>query len=97
MKTIKQFGQDLDVTPKEGSYIRPDEWQHGVCLLRGDSFSTFRVPTSCVVITSIAVEIEITGRVVRRIDSLNMVRIKIIFPGDGEPDTTTGGFMEIVW
>ncbi len=91
-KTKTIWGRE--VSPKVGTFIKPDGWKFGERLIAGDSFSTFRLPTGLAVVTSIACEIEITGRELRRAAGMSgMVRVKITFPGDGEPDTVCGGFM----
>lgn len=87
-----------DTTPQLGRYVKPDGWTWGSKLEAGDSFSTFRIPVhSGGPITSLAVEIEVTGRTLQRVAGLRMVRVKITFPGDCEPDTVTGGWMEVPW
>jgi len=87
---------DYDVTPKVGSYIKPDGWPIGSCLVAGDSFSAFRLPTnSAGPITSLAVRIEVTGRTFKYRLGDWLVRVKIIFLGDCEPDTQTGGYMAV--
>ena len=88
-----------DTTPQIGWYIKPDSWTYGMRLEAGDSFSTFRLPlNSGGPIKSLAVEIEVTGRTFQRVNCMSrMVRVKITFPGDCEPDTITKGYMEIPW
>jgi len=77
------------------SYVEPDGWSpHGERLIKGDSFSTFRIPTnSGWPVASLAIEVEVTGRTPIRRKSAYYVRVKITFPGDGEPDTVCGGWM----
>ncbi len=87
-----------DVTPKVGRYILPDGWSHGECLTEGDHFSTFRLPTGYSFgVTSVACEIEVTGRTLREVKGFRAVRVKITFPGDCEPDTVMGGYMSVPW
>ena len=86
---------DIDVTPKLGSFIKPDGWPMGSCLVAGDSFSEFRLPTHQTVIASLAVRIETTGRTLQRKHGDLMVRVRIIFVGDCEPDTVTYGYMRV--
>jgi len=86
-----------DVNPQVGRYIKPDGWRFGELLAAGDDFSTFRLPTGHTVgITSLAVEIEVTGRTLqRREGESGWVRVKIIYVGDGEPDQYSGGWMKV--
>jgi hypothetical protein len=82
----------VDVSPVVGRFIKPDGWRFGSRLIAGDSFSPFRLPlNSNGPIRDLATRIEVTGRTIQR----NGVRVKITFPGDGEPDTVTHGFMTI--
>jgi hypothetical protein len=86
----------VSVEPQVGSYIKPDGWPLGEALLPGDSFSPFRIPVSNGgPIKSLAVRIEVTGRTFQRKNGGRVVRVKIIFPGDCEPDTVTHGYMSI--
>ena len=86
-----------DVTPQVGRYIKPDGWRFGELLQKGDNFSTFRLPTgSKFGVTSLAVEIETTGRTLQRREGEGgWVRVKITFVGDGEPDTVVRGYMKV--
>lgn len=85
-----------EIAPKIGSFIKPDYWPTGERLTEGDSFSTFRIPVSSDgPIKSLAVEIQVTGRTVQRKSGNYHVRVKITFPGDGEPDTVTHGWMMV--
>ena len=73
---------------KIGDYVAPDGWRSGENLIAGDSFSSFRIPTSSGgPIKSLAVEIKITGRVT---DKDGFMRGRITFVGDCEPDCTDG-------
>lgn len=90
----------MEISPKIDSLIMPDNWPAWNCsrLVAGDSFSTFRLPlNSNGPIKSLAVEIKVTGRTLQRHNGLRCVRVQITFPGDCEPDTVTGGWMEIPW
>ena len=93
----------IDVTPKVGSYIKPKHWPLGSCLVAGDSFSPFRLPTNSEgPITSLAVRVEVSGRKLGRAGGWSIrhagaltVAVKITFVGDGEPDTVTSGYMVV--
>ena len=62
--------------------------------MEGDSFSTFRIPTnSGGPIKSLAVEVEVTGRMPQKRLGSYYVRVKISFSGDGEPDVVCPGWM----
>ena len=83
-----------EVKPAIGTYIQPENWTFGERLVKGDSFSTFRIPVSSGgPIKSLAIEIEVTGRTAQRRNGAYYVRVKVTFPGDGEPDTVTHGWM----
>ena len=85
-----------NVAPKIGRYVCPDKWSIGECLIAGDNFSSFRLPTNNNgPIKSLAVEIKITGRTLRRVNGIRCVRVKIIFVGDCEPNQVCGGWMEV--
>ena len=87
-----------DAAPKIGRYVRPDGWSIGECLIAGDDFSSFRLPTnSNGPIKSLAVEIETTGRTLRKAGGMRCVRVKVTFVGDCEPDQVCGGWMEVPW
>jgi hypothetical protein len=83
------------VEPKVGSYVKPDGWSYGDCLIAGDEFSPFRIPAGSIVIESLAVRIEVTGRTLQLHKGRLSVRVKVVFVGDGEPDTVCGGFMAV--
>jgi len=88
----------IDVTPQVGRYVKPDGWFLGANLTAGDSFSPFRLPTnSGGPIKCLAVRVEVTGRTLKRVAGLRVVRVRITFVGDCEPDTVVGGYMEIPW
>jgi hypothetical protein len=94
--SVTIYGREYEV--KIGSRVRPENWApyKSNQLIAGDSFSTFRMPTmSLGPITSLACEVELTGRTIQRVDGTYAIRCKIIFPGDGEPDTVTKGWMYI--
>lgn len=88
-----------DVEPKVGKRIFPDGWNgwYGE-LIPGDSFSPLRISTnSDGPIKSLAVRIEVTGRTLTTKYSCRVVRVKVIFVGDCEPDTVSGGWMAVPW
>jgi hypothetical protein len=86
----------FDVTPQVDRYVKPDGWTFGSRLADGGSFSPFRLPTnSGGPIKSLAVNVETTGRTLQRVQGERMVRVRITFIGDGEPDTVSGGWMAI--
>lgn len=60
----------------------------------GDTFSTYRMAVYNVApITSVAIEIEITGRVEQYRDGCGYIKARIVFVGDGEPDTYAKGWV----
>ena len=81
-----------------GSYIRRDGVQFGAHLLPCDDWdkAEFRWPNPIPEWQqshAIAVNVEVTGRTIRYYSGEAWVRVKLTWVGDGEPDTTTGGFM----
>lgn len=91
----------IDVTPAVDDIVYPDGWSDwSGRLIDGDSFSEHRITTSGrtgSLISSLAVRVEVTGRTLTRKYGHRVVRVAITFLGDGEPDTTTGGFMLVPW
>ena len=90
-----------DVTPQVGRIVRPDGWTMYGRLIAGDSFSALRLTTNSYgPVKDLAVKIEVTGRTLQRDPrdrSMRVVRVKVIFVGDCEPDIVSGGWMEIPW
>lgn len=84
---------------KVGSYIKPDGWAYGELLKPGlDLFCPFYLPTnSGGPIKELAVKVEITGRIPRRIMGGYYLRVRITFIGDCEPDTVVGGWTTYKW
>ena len=88
----------FNVTPQVGRWVKPDGWPIGASLIDGDSFSPLRLSTnSNGPVKSLAVRVETTGRTVQRVSGLRVVRVRITFVGDCEPDTVVGGYMEVPW
>lgn len=88
----------LDVTPKVGSYVLPDGWRGWGGLLGESDWdaAAFRIPVNSLgPITSLAVNVELTGRMTHWRGGGRYVRVRIIFVGDCEPDQTTLGWMRI--
>lgn len=91
-KGVEMYGNRYE--PQIGTRIKIDGWPFGVTLRDGDHFSTFRVPVdNGGPIKSLAVEVAVTGRTPQRFQGESAVRIRVTFPGDGEPDTVTSGWM----
>jgi hypothetical protein len=87
------------LTLQVGSYIEPDHWRIGNLLRPGlEGFCQYYLPTACGgPVKEVAVNVEITGRKPRRRAGDFYLRVKITFVGDGEPDTTTGGWTPCDW
>ena len=83
--------------PAIGKYVRPDEWFIGGRLEASDwDEAAFRLPTnSGGPITSLAVNVKVTGRVVRKDQGSEAVRAQIEFVGDCEPSTFVNGWLHI--
>lgn len=90
---VEIYGRQVEV--KVGSVIKPDGWSLAQRL--EDSYwseAAFRIPTSRLAgITSIAVNVTITGRTLQRREGSLWVRVQIEFVGDGEPSTYHSGWM----
>lgn len=85
----------IDCTPRVGLMIRPENWAMSSILLPGDDFSPFRIRTSNDIIPSLACRVEVTGRTFQKDKGCRVVRVKITFVGDGEPDQFCRGFMGV--
>ena len=85
---------EIHVPIQVGTYVKPEGWKFGSCLEKGlEGFCPFYLPTHTPPVKHIACRIEVTGRTRRRVEGEWMVRVKIIFIGDGEPDTITYGWI----
>ena len=68
--------------------------RHHAFEVSGDTFSTYRMAVYNVApITSVAIEIEITGRVEQYRDGCGYIKVRITFVGDGEPNTYAKGWV----
>ena len=87
------YGREVEV--KLDSYVVPENWRFGNRLIPSDwDKAQFRLPTnSGGPITSLAVNVAVTGRTLQRRQGSLYVRCQIEFVGDGEPSTFAGGWM----
>ena len=77
-----------------GQYVWPDGWKTGNRLQEGlEGFCPFYLPTNNPIVTSIACNVEITGRIPQKRFGDYYLRAKITFIGDGQPDTVWGGWV----
>lgn len=99
----------MNATPtiKAGDFVIPDGWDGWGGLLTDSDWDTteFRIETNLVAgsaytptnsgYVELAVNVAITGRELRRIPRGAGwgYRVKITYPGDGEPDQTDGGWV----
>lgn len=85
------------IEPKVGAYVVPEQWRFGNLLQASDwRRAQFRLPTnSGGPISSLAVNISITGRTIQRRQGDNYIRVNIEFVGDGEPSTFASGWMKV--
>jgi hypothetical protein len=108
LKTRERVINDLDVTPKVGSYLIPDGPRHhayaiGELLLPGEDYvdsgfagCQFRYPNPVFGASrAIAINLEITGRTIQYRDGGRYVRVKIEWVGDCEPSTFTRGWLRV--
>jgi hypothetical protein len=77
-----------------GSHIQPDGWKIGNVLEAGlPGFCPFYLKTNNPIITRLACNVELVGRVLRRRLGDYYMRVRITFIGDGEPDVVCGGWI----
>lgn len=70
------------------TYLNPSDWNQ----------AEWRVPSARYPgIPGLAINLRITGRTVQRKFGNLVVRIEIIWVGDGEPDTYSKGWLAIDW
>src|SRR5262249_5854847 len=100
-KAITTPWRDLDVRPEAGHGILVDGWgTHCPSYLEDcelPEFAPFRLPSGRYADIKYACSVEITGRTAQRrpYDDRLWVRVRIVFAGDGEPDTVAGGWMTV--
>jgi len=101
-QTMKLYwGAECDVTPKAGRLILVDGWGSPVSRILQDceipEFAPFRLPSLNHPDVAYAVRVEVTGRTIqtRPWNDYGWVKIRIVFVGDGEPDTCTSGWMKV--
>lgn len=84
-----------EVTPAVDSIIHIDGWQFATRLTASDwDQAAFRIPTGYSFgITSLAVNVTVTGRTFQNRQGELWVRVKVEFVGDGEPSSFQGGWM----
>jgi hypothetical protein len=82
-----------------GTYVQPDGWAIGSCLKPGlEGFCDYYLPVnSGGPIKEVAVNVEITGFTRQWRQGDYYVRVRIIFVGDGEPNTYTPGWVPAFW
>jgi hypothetical protein len=86
------YGQQVEA--KVGSYVVPELWRIGGRLMPSDwEPAQFRLPTGQAVVTSVAVNVTVTGRTMQRRQGSLYVRCQVEFVGDGEPSTFSGGWL----
>lgn len=102
IKSIEIYGREI--RPEVGSFVIPDGKLVGECLLPGDETvdagyrgCQFRWPVNQYPIDTVAIDIEITGRTLRRraYQDGYFVRCKIVFVGDCEPDSWIVGWLQV--
>lgn len=98
--TIEEYQSRLgidDCQPRIGRYVRPDGWSYGNCLEPSDwEEAQYRLPTnSGGPVTSLAVNVMVTGRTVQRDNASPAVRVRIEFVGDGELSSFVSGWMHV--
>lgn len=104
LKTRERVINDLDVTPKVGSYLVPDNHRGcGELLLKGEDYvdsgfkgCEFRFPNPIFGASrAIAINLEITGRTIQYRDGGRYVRVKIEWVGDCEASTFSRGWLRV--
>jgi hypothetical protein len=84
----------IDVTPGIGDIIKVDCRKTSGTLVNSDwDKAQFRLTGQ---IADVAVNVVVTGRTLRRgAGSVDWVRVRVEFVGDGEPSSFSGGWMKI--
>lgn len=87
-------------TPQVGSFVRLDGRTFGENLLPCDDWdkAEFRWPNPIREwreSRAIAINVEVTGRVIQWKDGGGWLRVKVTFVGDGEPDQIVRGYMRV--
>jgi len=93
--------QNIVTSDFTGFAVEPDEWTTFSCLEESDGFSDssfagcqYRLPSNCSQDYKLAVNIKVTGRKSHNVyDNRYRTRVQIEFVGDGEPSTSTHGWM----
>ena len=77
--------------------VFPDKWSGwSGRLVDGDSFSALRMTLGrCGERETRAVRIVVTGRTLQRKHDRRVVRCRVVFLGDCEPDVETGGWLAV--
>lgn len=99
-KVVSEGCGRVRITPQIGMFLKKDGC-FGDNLLPGDSFSDSSWPGCDFFlpvrnggpITSIAVNVYVTGRTVQRDDGARRVRSKVEYVGDGEPSEWGGAWL----
>jgi len=92
--SIKIEDTYYDVQPRVGDTIYIDEWGAWADLIEDETGwekCDYRIPIKGG-FYELAVRIEVTGRTIQWRQGAPMVRIKIVFVGDGEPDKVCRGW-----
>jgi hypothetical protein len=95
-------GGMIDVRPEVGRAIFVDTWDMGHCPQHLEpcelpEMAPFRLQSSRYTDIKYMCRVEITGRTTQRrpYDDREWVRVRIVFVGDGEPDTICPGWMVV--
>ena len=93
--SFASYVDDIAPTPTVGQFIYPDGWYMGQTLQASTwEKAPFRIPCrNQGPITSLAVRVIVTGRTRQWQHGSAWWRCRLIMVGDGEPDTTMGGWM----
>ena len=90
----------LPITPEPGCLVLVDGWANGYIATRllpceVPEFAPFRLPSVRYDDVSYPVRLKVTGRTLQRrpYSDTSWVRVKIVFVGDGEPDTVGRGWL----
>jgi len=94
---VSRFYDPNKFEPKVGSYVEPDGWAPVGSRLEAEDYwdrAEFRLPTlSGGPVKSVACNVYRTGYKAHFSHGQYRVRVRIEFPGDGDPDTHCGGWL----
>lgn len=99
---VKMWDSVNDHFSEFSVFLKPDMWKFGGRIETSDYFSDYRIETGQPkgLTQTLAINLYKSGRKIERDRDFVSFRVKIVFPGDGEPDSVTYGTLyipEVTW